>query len=84
MNIPTADTTELEIKSLLDSILCYQPDIISLEPKLIPFIPDYIPAIGDIDPQIRVLANRSTLNAEIGLAVLDEPCSIQSDPAGNS
>jgi len=48
--------------------------------KLIPFIPDYIPAVGDIDAFIKV-PRPDGVEDKIGLTVLDEPCTDQSDPA---
>lgn len=48
--------------------------------KLVPFIPDYIPAVGDIDAFIKI-PRPDGVEDKIGLAVLDEPCTEQSDPA---
>lgn len=45
-----------------------------------PFIPDYIPAVGDIDAFIKV-PRPDNVEDRIGLTVLDEPCTDQSDPA---
>ncbi|XP_015742879.1 intraflagellar transport protein 46 homolog [Python bivittatus] len=53
--------------------------MIDLEHKLKPFIPDFIPAVGDIDAFLKVPrpdGNPDTL----GLLVLDEPSTKQSDP----
>jgi len=58
----------------------YTPQKIELNYKLIPFIPDYIPAVGDIDAFIKV-PRPDGVEDKIGLAVLDEPCADQSDPA---
>ena len=48
--------------------------------KLIPFIPDYIPAVGDIDAFIKI-PRPDGVPDTVGLTVLDEPCSNQSEPA---
>lgn len=58
----------------------YTPQKIELNYKLIPFIPDYIPAVGDIDAFIKV-PRPDGVEDKIGLTVLDEPCTDQSDPA---
>lgn len=58
----------------------YTPQRIELNYKLIPFIPDYIPAVGDIDAFIKV-PRPDGVEDKIGLTVLDEPCTDQSDPA---
>lgn len=58
----------------------YTPQRIELNYKLIPFIPDYIPAVGDIDAFIKV-PRPDGIEDKIGLTVLDEPCTEQSDPA---
>ena len=49
-----------------------------LETKLKCFIPDYIPSIGNIDPFIKVPRPDGKPD-ELGLTVLDEPHSQQSD-----
>ncbi|KAG7210229.1 hypothetical protein KM043_011779 [Ampulex compressa] len=69
-----------EVKELFQNIIRYTPQRIELSYKLIPFIPDYIPAVGDIDAFIKV-ARPDGVEDKIGLAVLDEPCTDQSDPA---
>ncbi|KYN13554.1 Intraflagellar transport protein 46 like protein [Trachymyrmex cornetzi] len=58
----------------------YTPQKIELNYKLIPFIPDYIPAVGDIDAFIKI-PRPDGVEDKIGLTVLDEPCTNQSDPA---
>ncbi|KAG9351526.1 hypothetical protein JZ751_022777 [Albula glossodonta] len=60
-----------EIKELFQYITRYTPQTIELDHKLKPFIPDFIPAVGDID---------AFLKDNLGLLVLDEPCTKQSDP----
>ncbi|CAK9816764.1 Intraflagellar transport protein 46 homolog [Anthophora quadrimaculata] len=69
-----------EVKELFQNITRYTPQKIELNYKLIPFIPDYIPAVGDIDAFIKV-PRPDGVEDKIGLAVLDEPCTNQSDPA---
>ncbi|XP_066597483.1 intraflagellar transport protein 46 homolog [Prorops nasuta] len=68
-----------EIKELFQNITRYTPQKVELNYKLIPFIPDYIPAVGDIDAFIKV-PRPDNVTDQIGLAVLDEPCTEQSDP----
>jgi len=68
-----------EIKELFQYITRYKPHNIELETKMRPFIPDYIPAVGDIDPFIKVPRPDGKTD-NLGLAVLDEPASTQSDP----
>ncbi|KOC69402.1 Intraflagellar transport protein 46 like protein [Habropoda laboriosa] len=69
-----------EVKELFQNIMRYTPQKIELNYKLIPFIPDYIPAVGDIDAFIKV-PRPDGVEEKIGLTVLDEPCTNQSDPA---
>lgn len=69
-----------EIKELFQYITKYTPQHIDLEYKLSPFIPDFIPAIGDIDAFIKIPRPDGVIS-DIGLTVLDEPCTQQSDPA---
>lgn len=68
-----------EIKELFQYITRYTPQTIELEHKLKPFIPEYIPAVGDIDAFIKV-PKPDNEPSMLGLTVLDEPCSKQSDP----
>lgn len=60
-------------------ILRYQPQDIILETKLRPFIPEHVPAIGDIDAFLKV-PRPDGKEDSLGLTVLDEPSSRQSDP----
>ncbi|XP_011059062.1 PREDICTED: intraflagellar transport protein 46 homolog isoform X1 [Acromyrmex echinatior] len=69
-----------EVKELFQNIMRYTPQKIELNYKLIPFIPDYIPAVGDIDAFIKI-PRPDGVEDKIGLTVLDEPCTDQSDPA---
>ncbi|XP_043599227.1 intraflagellar transport protein 46 homolog [Bombus pyrosoma] len=69
-----------EMKELFQNIMRYTPQKIELNYKLIPFIPDYIPAVGDIDAFIKI-PRPDGIEDKIGLTVLDEPCTNQSDPA---
>ncbi|XP_046821664.1 intraflagellar transport protein 46 homolog [Vespa crabro] len=69
-----------ELKELFQNISRYTPQKIELNYKLLPFIPDYIPAVGDIDAFIKI-PRPDGVEDKIGLAVLDEPCTEQSDPA---
>ncbi|XP_076545474.1 intraflagellar transport 46 [Osmia lignaria lignaria] len=70
----------IEVKELFQNIMRYTPQKIELNYKLIPFIPDYIPAVGDIDAFLKIPRPDGTED-KIGLTVLDEPCTNQSDPA---
>ncbi|XP_018317183.1 intraflagellar transport protein 46 homolog [Mycetomoellerius zeteki] len=69
-----------EVKELFQNIMRYTPQKIELNYKLIPFIPEYIPAVGDIDAFIKI-PRPDGVEDKIGLIVLDEPCTDQSDPA---
>jgi len=68
-----------EIKDIFKYIERYQPQNIELDFKLKPFIPDYIPSIGDIDAFIKVPRPDGREDG-LGLLVVDEPSSNQSDP----
>ncbi|KAM6295754.1 intraflagellar transport protein 46 homolog [Aegotheles albertisi] len=68
-----------EIKELFEYIKRYTPKTIEIEPKLQPFIPDFIPAVGDIDAFLKVPRPDSKPD-NLGLLVLDEPSTKQSDP----
>ncbi|XP_031829649.1 intraflagellar transport 46 [Nomia melanderi] len=69
-----------EVTELFQNIMRYTPQRIELNYKLIPFIPDYIPAVGDIDAFIKI-PRPDGVEEKLGLTVLDEPCTDQSDPA---
>lgn len=68
-----------EIKELFQYITRYSPQNIELNHKLKPFIPDFIPAVGDIDAFLKVPRPDGKPD-NLGLLVLDEPCTKQSDP----
>ncbi|KTG42468.1 hypothetical protein cypCar_00010152 [Cyprinus carpio] len=68
-----------EIKELFQYITRYTPQMIELDHKLKPFIPDFIPAVGDIDAFLKVPRPDGKAD-NLGLLVLDEPCTKQSDP----
>jgi len=68
-----------EINELFQYITRYKPHAIELETKMRPFIPDYIPAVGDIDSFVKVPRPDGKAD-HLGLAVMDEPSSNQSDP----
>jgi intraflagellar transport protein 46 len=71
-----------EVRDLWNYIGRYKPHNIELETKLKCFIPDYIPAVGEIDAFIKVPPPGKEEEGErrLGLKVLDEPASHQSDP----
>lgn len=71
-----------EVRDLWNYIGRYKPHNIELETKLKCFIPDYIPAVGEIDAFIKVPPPSKEEEGEqrLGLKVLDEPASHQSDP----
>uniref|UniRef100_A0A146KPS5 Intraflagellar transport protein 46 homolog n=1 Tax=Lygus hesperus TaxID=30085 RepID=A0A146KPS5_LYGHE len=69
-----------EIREIFQYITFYTPQVIDLEFKLHPFVPDYIPAVGDIDGFIKV-ARPDGVDDQLGIKVLDEPCTAQSEPA---
>ncbi|KAM6115631.1 intraflagellar transport protein 46 homolog [Phoenicopterus ruber ruber] len=68
-----------EIKELFEYIKRYVPKTIEIEHKLQPFIPDFIPAVGDIDAFLKVPRPDGKPD-NLGLLVLDEPSTKQSDP----
>ncbi|XP_032057628.1 intraflagellar transport protein 46 homolog [Aythya fuligula] len=68
-----------EIKELFEYIRRYTPKTINIEYKLLPFIPDFIPAVGDIDAFLKVPRPDGKPD-NLGLLVLDEPSTKQSDP----
>ncbi|XP_052639747.1 intraflagellar transport protein 46 homolog isoform X1 [Harpia harpyja] len=68
-----------EIKELFEYIKRYTPKTIEIEHKLQPFIPDFIPAVGDIDAFLKVPRPDGKTD-NLGLLVLDEPSTKQSDP----
>lgn len=68
-----------EIKELFEYISRYTPQLIDLDHKLKPFIPDFIPAVGDIDAFLKVPRPDGKPD-HLGLLVLDEPSTKQSDP----
>ncbi|KAJ6653159.1 hypothetical protein lerEdw1_010032 [Lerista edwardsae] len=69
----------MEIKELFQYIRRYSSQMIDLEHKLKPFIPDFIPAVGDIDAFLKVPRPDGKPD-NLGLLVLDEPSTKQSDP----
>lgn len=70
-----------EVKELFSFIDKHKPTDIELETKLKPFIPEYIPAVGDIDAFIKI-PRPDKKPEKLGLTVLDEPATQQSDPTG--
>ncbi|XP_045080416.1 intraflagellar transport protein 46 homolog [Coregonus clupeaformis] len=69
----------VEIKELFQYITRYTPQTIELDHKLKPFIPDFIPTVGDIGAFLKVPRPDGKAD-NLGLLVLDEPCTKQSDP----
>ncbi|XP_050296917.1 intraflagellar transport protein 46 homolog [Anthonomus grandis grandis] len=78
-----------EIAEIFQYIQRYTPQSINTEYKFKPFVPEFLPAVGDIDAFLKVIPPETTLAGDIfdenilqlGLLVLDEPASNQSDPA---
>ncbi|NXG49566.1 IFT46 protein, partial [Psilopogon haemacephalus] len=68
-----------EIKELLEYTIRYTPKVTEIDHKLQPFIPDLIPAVGDIDAFLKVPRPDGKAD-NLGLLVLDEPSTKQSDP----
>jgi intraflagellar transport protein 46 len=69
-----------EIQDIFDYIGRYSALDIALDTKMKPFIPDYIPAIGEIDSFIKIPHPDEKIRDDLGLVVLDEPATNQSDP----
>ncbi|XP_057659278.1 intraflagellar transport protein 46 homolog [Diorhabda carinulata] len=78
-----------DTKEIFQYISRYIPQQLNFNYKFKPFIPDFLPAVGDIDAFLKVYPPEKTINGEfntekfehLGLTVLDEPASNQSDPA---
>lgn len=68
-----------EIKDLFQYIERYKPHEVEIDSTLKCFIPDYLPAIGDIDYFVKIPRPDGKLD-DLGLKVLDEPSTQQSDP----
>ncbi|RKO92699.1 intraflagellar transport complex B protein 46 C terminal-domain-containing protein, partial [Blyttiomyces helicus] len=66
-------TVKMQMQELFTFVSTYQPETLELSSELKCFIPEFIPAIGDIDPMIKM--------PFLGLVVLDEPSTKQSEPA---
>ena len=64
---------------MFELISQYHPQKVDIETKLIPFIPEFIPAVGDIDAFIKI-PRPDGIDDGVGLLVLDEPASVQTDP----
>ena len=69
-----------ELVEMFQYIDNYTPKEIEIKPKLKCFIPNYIPAIGTVDPFIKV-PRPDKVDDGLGLIVIDEPASKQSDAA---
>jgi len=74
-NLPVTN----EIREAFQYIGRYKPHDIELETKLKCFIPDYIPSVGDIDAFIKIPRPDSKEDG-LGLRVLDEPSTDQTEP----
>ncbi|XP_010141651.1 PREDICTED: intraflagellar transport protein 46 homolog, partial [Buceros rhinoceros silvestris] len=74
-----------EVRELFQHVKRYAPKTIEIEHKLQPFIPDFIPAVGDIDAFLKeewwLVPRPDGRPDPLGLLVLDEPSTKQSDPA---
>ena len=68
-----------EVRDLFQYIDRYKPHEVELDTSLKCFIPEYIPAIGEMDAFIKV-PRPDGAEDDLGLKVLDEPASTQSDP----
>eukprot|EP00466_Bigelowiella_natans_P012907 jgi/Bigna1/91104/estExt_fgenesh1_pg.C_880077 len=79
-----ADYKDLDVSSniqkVFDHIERYTPGNIDLDTRMKPFIPEYIPSVGDIDSFLKVPHPEGKKDG-LGLTLLDEPASQQSDPA---
>lgn len=69
-----------ELVELFQCINDYTPREIEIETKLKCFIPNFIPAVGSVDPFIKV-PRPDKVDDGLGLIVIDEPSSKQSDAA---
>ncbi|MCO5594944.1 hypothetical protein L7F22_048979 [Adiantum nelumboides] len=69
-----------DVKNLFQFVGCYKPREVEIGAIFRPFIPDYIPAVGAVDEFIKV-PRPDGIPDYLGLKVLDESGSVQSDPA---
>ena len=68
-----------EVKELFTFVTDFNPGDIELQTKWKIFVPEYIPSCGDIDAFIKVENEKS--DKSLGIKVLDEPSTKQSDPS---
>jgi intraflagellar transport protein 46 len=69
-----------DLKKLMDYIDMYSPIDIDLAPTLQVFVPEWLPCIGDLDAFVKIAKPNQDTDL-IGLTVLDEPASEQTDPS---
>jgi len=67
-----------DIKGLFQYITAYKPHDIKLDTQMKPFVPDYIPSVGDMDAFLKPPRPDGAPD-ELGLKMLDEPATNQSD-----
>ena len=68
-----------DIGEMFVNIQKYVPKDIELETRWIIFVPEYIPSCGDLDAFLKVECD-DVNDKDLGLRVLDEPSTHQSDP----
>ena len=72
-----------DVKELFGYVSRYVPVDVAPPTPLKPFVPDYVPAVGDVDEFVKV-PRPDGVDDGLGVRVLDEPGSEQSDPASLS
>jgi intraflagellar transport protein 46 len=78
LSMPVFQLLHDDAREIFRYITSYQPQSIELEARIKPFVPDFIPAIGALDTFCSV-PRPDGVEDGLGLAVLAEPCSKQSD-----
>lgn len=68
-----------EIQNLFDMIGRYHPQTVEIDTILRPFIPDYIPSIDQPDSFLKI-PRPDRKQSVLGISVVDEPSTTQSDP----
>lgn len=75
------NSSKQDLEKIFEFISTYTPIEHELQQELKCFVPELIPCIGDIDAFIRVNRPDNIID-QTGLAILDEPSGIQSNPSG--
>lgn len=77
---PDAQKGDAEMNKMMEYISRYVIQPQELSTVFHPFFPELIPSIGDIDAFIKIESLNPNIGKELGLNVIDEPSSLQSEP----